>query len=273
MVRGGALGDFVLTTPAIQRVRATASRLTLVANPRFAALWPTLADEVLDIHGQDSLWLYGGGPLPATYCGALVFTPGVADGLRGRGVPDVRETPPHPAAGHAAAQWLAQSVGDLGAEPGPPRLDPDPERVRRMRALLGGERPVVLAPGGASADKRWPGLAEVARTLRARGVPFVWAPGRDEGPPLHVEGLVLPTMDLPDVAALAAVSGVWVGNDTGTTHVAAAAGANVVVLFGPTDPAQWAPASATVVPFANPAVTVADHACAARATSPDLRHP
>jgi ADP-heptose:LPS heptosyltransferase len=34
---------------------------------------------------------------------------------------------------------------------------------------------------------------------------------------------------------------VYIGNDSGITHLAAAAGAPVVAIFGPTDPAVWAP--------------------------------
>jgi ADP-heptose:LPS heptosyltransferase len=34
---------------------------------------------------------------------------------------------------------------------------------------------------------------------------------------------------------------VYIGNDSGISHLAAAAGAPVVALFGPTDPAVWAP--------------------------------
>ena len=34
---------------------------------------------------------------------------------------------------------------------------------------------------------------------------------------------------------------VYIGNDSGITHLAAAVGTPVVAIFGPTDPAVWAP--------------------------------
>jgi ADP-heptose:LPS heptosyltransferase len=33
----------------------------------------------------------------------------------------------------------------------------------------------------------------------------------------------------------------FIGNDSGITHLAAAVGARVVALYGPTDPALWGP--------------------------------
>jgi ADP-heptose:LPS heptosyltransferase len=36
-------------------------------------------------------------------------------------------------------------------------------------------------------------------------------------------------------------AGVYVGNDSGVSHLAAAWGAPTLALFGPTDPAVWAP--------------------------------
>ncbi len=36
-------------------------------------------------------------------------------------------------------------------------------------------------------------------------------------------------------------AGLYAGNDSGISHLAAAWGAPVIALFGPTDPAQWAP--------------------------------
>jgi heptosyltransferase-2 len=47
---------------------------------------------------------------------------------------------------------------------------------------------------------------------------------------------------LPHLAALLEHS-IFVGHDSGISHLAAAAGARCVLLFGPTDPAIWAPAN------------------------------
>jgi len=44
-----------------------------------------------------------------------------------------------------------------------------------------------------------------------------------------------------DVAALMKRSDLVICNDTGVMHVAAAAGATTLAVFGPTDPDRWAP--------------------------------
>ncbi|HEX8078467.1 MAG TPA: glycosyltransferase family 9 protein, partial [Chthoniobacterales bacterium] len=38
----------------------------------------------------------------------------------------------------------------------------------------------------------------------------------------------------------------FIGHDSGISHLAAAAGAGCLLLFGPTDPAIWAPANENV---------------------------
>ena len=47
---------------------------------------------------------------------------------------------------------------------------------------------------------------------------------------------------LTDLAALLANT-IFLGHDSGISHLAAAAGARCILLFGPTDPAVWAPLS------------------------------
>jgi ADP-heptose:LPS heptosyltransferase len=48
---------------------------------------------------------------------------------------------------------------------------------------------------------------------------------------------------LSDVLALLARADAYVGHDSGPSHLAGAAGCRGVVLFGPTEPAEWRPAS------------------------------
>jgi heptosyltransferase-2 len=50
-------------------------------------------------------------------------------------------------------------------------------------------------------------------------------------------------LPLPALGALLARSTAFVGHDSGISHLAAAVGAPCVLLFGPTDPAIWAPAN------------------------------
>jgi heptosyltransferase-3 len=52
-------------------------------------------------------------------------------------------------------------------------------------------------------------------------------------------------LPLPHLAAVLEQT-VFVGHDSGVSHLAAAAGANCILLFGPTDPEIWAPRNANV---------------------------
>ena len=59
------------------------------------------------------------------------------------------------------------------------------------------------------------------------------------------EVLFAKNLPLPILAAL--LEGcLFVGHDSGISHVAAATGARCVLLFGPSDPAIWAPANEQV---------------------------
>ncbi len=48
-------------------------------------------------------------------------------------------------------------------------------------------------------------------------------------------------LSFAEIAALAAGARVYIGNDTGLTHLAAAAGATTLMILGPSDPARYAP--------------------------------
>ena len=51
-------------------------------------------------------------------------------------------------------------------------------------------------------------------------------------------------LSFPEIAALAAGALCYIGNDSGLTHLAAAAGAPTVMLMGPTEPARYSPYTA-----------------------------
>ena len=84
------------------------------------------------------------------------------------------------------------------------------------------ERPgasVILLGGPGDGDL----VAEVARQLTAPAVSWV------------------DRLTFPQIGALAADALVYIGNDSGLTHLAAASGATTVMLMGPTDPRRYAP--------------------------------
>jgi ADP-heptose:LPS heptosyltransferase len=54
------------------------------------------------------------------------------------------------------------------------------------------------------------------------------------------------------LGALLSDSGLYVGNDSGVTHLAAAFGAATLALFGPTSPTAWAPLGRAVRSIAAP---------------------
>jgi ADP-heptose:LPS heptosyltransferase len=114
---------------------------------------------------------------------------------------------------------------------------------------------VVLHPGAGGKRKRWPaeGFAEIARRCRQLGydVLVTSGPADDEAVEAVVaacqkgpDGLaprVLAGLGLPELACILAGASAFVGNDSGITHLAGLVGAPTVAIFGPFDPAYWAP--------------------------------
>ncbi|HYU44021.1 MAG TPA: glycosyltransferase family 9 protein [Vicinamibacteria bacterium] len=163
----------------------------------------------------------------------------------------VAQPPLPPPAGPHAAAWLAQAVARLGADPAvtPPIFAPSEAESAQARPWLDRLGPGFLAvhPGSGARGKNWPAerFASLVEHV-ADGRPFVLAEG-----PADAEAAA-PAARLPSVVharglpprvlgAVLARAGLYVGNDSGISHLAAAWGAPVVTLFGPTDPAQWAP--------------------------------
>lgn len=135
-----------------------------------------------------------------------------------------------------------------------------PSRTRSAKTVaryllengLGGADYVLLHPGTSlrGAAKRWPlaRFAELARRIqRERGlrVLVAWGPGeRSQAEEIVRESeatLALETRSLLDLAELLARAAAFVGADSGPLHLASAVSCPSVALFGPKDPAIYAP--------------------------------
>lgn len=120
-----------------------------------------------------------------------------------------------------------------------------------------GENLLAIAPLAARPDKTWAleRFAELARQICGPGAPcsgwqvaVIVGPG-EEGIADNFRALVptlkiIPIAGKPDLLSVAAIlkrCRLFIGNDSGISHIAAAVGAPTLVLFGPTDPNQYAP--------------------------------
>ncbi len=192
----------------------------------------------------------------------------------GRGFPlNVRV--PWDAVEHEATLFLrvgaALGVPTAGARL---RFVPGAEDEARAAALwaqagLDGLPAVALFPGGghnpgmALDAKRWPAaryaaLADALYQEHGLAVVLTGA-GDDRAVTAAVRrSMRVPAVDLAGrttigvLGALLRRCALYVGNDTGPTHLAAAVGVPVVAIFGPTDPAVYAPYSARAVVLRGP---------------------
>ena len=181
--------------------------------------------------------------------------------------------------GHVSAAYLRAIGLDDPALPVDSRLEPTPDDLAAAsRAIVqsqsGSSNLIVIFPGSGSPGKNWPAdkfaaLASMLSSGASAAAPekrITWpsipanalcvaAPEKSVavilGPAeISIEAIfresgvpVLKHLDLPTVAAIARLASAFVGNDSGVSHLAAAAGASGVVIFGPTDPARWRPLS------------------------------
>ena len=112
--------------------------------------------------------------------------------------------------------------------------------------------PVLLIhPCSGGVPKCWPidSFVRVADLLVEHGwrVAFVIGPAEQERMSPAARSMladrftVLAGLSLPELLAAMSAADVFLGNDSGPSHLAAALGRPTVALFGPTDPAVWAP--------------------------------
>lgn len=114
----------------------------------------------------------------------------------------------------------------------------------------GGQPFALIHPTASFDTKRWAteNFARVAEDLAARNLTPLVAVAPDEGQfadalasQASVPMVRLKNLSLPEVTAVASRARLFVGNDSGIAHIAAAAGAPCVVVFGSSNRNHWRP--------------------------------
>ena len=247
IVRLRSLGDCVLTTPAIQLLKEARPDLeiTVVAEERFAgvferALEPSVRairgfapDLCLNFHGgtrSARLTLLSGARFRA---GFDIFKPGAIYNVP---IPTAQQTLGITRRVHTA-EHMASAMFYLGV--------PVQDVPRARMPAAPGRSPLappgsytVIHPLAATPEKTWPHFAKLAATLAAEPV-FIGGPGEDLS--AFAPGRTVSGAPLPELARLIRDADLFIGNDSGPAHIAAAFGVPGLVLFGPSDEETWAP--------------------------------
>jgi hypothetical protein len=110
---------------------------------------------------------------------------------------------------------------------------------------------IIIHPGSGGTHKCWhlDNFLSVARILEKEGTDTVFLLGPAEAErfdasainEIRMLGSLLTDLPLSDVLAVLSCSRAFLGNDSGITHLAAAVGIRTVAVFGPTNPAVYAP--------------------------------
>lgn len=132
------------------------------------------------------------------------------------------------------AEHMASAMFYLGAPQG------EIPRASLYTTLPSFPRPyAVIHPFASAAEKCWPAerFLELAGTLDAEPV-FIGGPGDDLS--LFAK-YACAQGSLKETKRLLAGASLFIGNDSGPAHMAAAFGVPVVALFGPSDEVIWAP--------------------------------
>jgi heptosyltransferase-3 len=287
VIRGGAIGDFILTLPALKSLREAYpdAHMEILGYKHIAALAENrfYAQAIRSIeYGPLSRFFAANSELPAelgSYFASFdliisyLYDPDriFENNLRRCGAENLLCGPAKiaEAGGHAAWQ-LAQPIEKLGV-----KVRDLSEKIflSREDRLFGEEffrnsspPTIAIHPGSGSAKKNWPvqnwiELFSNNGVLLGDDLVCKWKRSglvvvSGEADEAHVGQLkycwkgrevrFVKNLPLPRLAAVLS-STIFVGHDSGISHLAAAAGANCLLLFGPTDPNIWAPNNENVL--------------------------
>ena len=270
VLRGGALGDIILTLPILQALRDFYPHclITFVAPYPQAVLACRWADLILDLNSASLVGLFKPEAVlsdqvlvslradlvlsylsdPDRIIEQKLASSANAKFLQGPFKLDLERRP--------AVEQLSQPLRDLRIS----SIDPIP----RLNASLS-TRPrnrLAIHPGSGSPKKNWPSshwAALLGELMSAFDEVLLISGEADADVAEEIVPLIPRTKlrrcanrPLWDLVSELSQAALFIGHDSGVTHVAAATGVRTVALFGPTDPTIWAPNGDHVVVIKSP---------------------
>jgi ADP-heptose:LPS heptosyltransferase len=253
IIRLRSLGDCVLTTPAIELLKRARPdleigvvvedrfrsvfeghpRISACLEPAWRAIRAFKSKLCVNLHGGTrSQWLtaLSGAPYRAGFAHhnvTLAYNIRIGRAQEILGISRVVHT-----AEHVASAFFAMGV--------PIQEVPAASLYTTETPLTG--RYAVLHPFASSPEKRWPAekFCEVARYLRLWNIrPVFLAGAQDDMTPFRAHDILQGS--LKDATSVLSGAALFIGNDSGPAHVAAAFGVPAVVLFSTSNPAIWGP--------------------------------
>lgn len=281
VIHPGALGDVLLAVPALRWLtqKFPDHQIRLISNEPVGRilLECRLIDVWMSIHGAHCADLFSGS-IPDSaklrewlkQCDLAVAwmkeeDPGLVTALKSCGVGNIRiQSPfsPRLKARHQSDRFLETLGAPIAEGLVEKPLQLSTSLVEQGRTWLAGrgispDQPIVLIHPGSGSRQKCTSvevLAHVVAALTQEGFgPLVLEGPADEAITAQLRLLlpmtptVLQGQDLSVVAGVMAQAQVYIGHDSGVTHLAALLGVPAIALFGPTDPNQWAPRGAHVV--------------------------
>ncbi len=265
--RPGALGDVIVTLPLLDelRKRFPSDPITLIASPDAGALACASghADRLLSV---DAAWIAHwhsrdvGAVRSNLNSPARLIVFGSSDDLeetaRRAGIGDVIIRPP-PTLSSRTTHAIDQILEVLDTPPFgvAPKIALSRNIINESRRLFEGDDPFCVIHAGASTPLRqWPRMSALTAQIQDRlGLRVVVNRGpvemeRGLSADLPREVRYIGPMTATELAAVLSRAALYVGNDTGPTHLAAAVGTPTVAVFGPhSNVAEWGPRGERVV--------------------------
>jgi ADP-heptose:LPS heptosyltransferase len=259
----GALGDFICLLPTVERI-SRQSAVELLARREFADLLSSsIAVRRLDCDEINRLFVAGAGEdeslrrffdsYDSIYSWFGSRDPVFANELRRASQDKALIFPFRPLHGgiHQTDYYLACIEKTTGAVP-TILVKPEAEQWCDnywQRYALNRKPVLALAPGSGGREKNWPvasyqAVADWWRNRFQGAIIVVLGPVEDERGGFDSVGrgsVVARNLTLGQLSALLSRCLLYIGNDSGPTHLAAALGVRTVALFGPSDPRQWGP--------------------------------